>query len=132
MICEVKEPSQNLSIKNKGGRPKKAIKRDQQLAVMCSLTERKLIEYKAKKMSSNTSRYLRELALKGQVGTKVKVIPKEILSLPATLNRMASNLNQLARKNNRNEAFSSQEKLELQELSGEIKKLAIQLKKILQ
>jgi hypothetical protein len=45
---------------------------------------------------------------------------------------MASNLNQLARKNNRNEAFSSQEKLELQELSGEIKKLAIQLKKILQ
>lgn len=132
MICEAKEPGKNLSFKNKGGRPKKTIKRDQQLAVMCSLTERKLIEHRAKKMGSNTSRYLRELALKGQVGSSVKTIPKEISSLPATLNRMASNLNQLARKNNRNEAFSNQEKLELQTLSSNIKELSVRLNHFLQ
>src|SRR5690349_18384634 len=70
---EVKEKT-----RNKGGRPKKAIRRDEQLAVMCTLVERKVIEYKAKISDVSVSEYLRTLGVKGQVGRKIKTLPKEI------------------------------------------------------
>ena len=46
---------------NKGGRPKKENKRSQQLAVMCTMAERKIIEDKAKLSNISISQFLREL-----------------------------------------------------------------------
>jgi hypothetical protein len=114
--------------KNKGGRPKKEIKRDQQLAVMCTLIERKIIEYKAKQANCCISEYLRELALKGQVDRKIKIIPKEILQLSATLNHIAANLNQIAKKRNREEDLDAIERAELNILSNGLKTIAVQIK----
>jgi hypothetical protein len=46
---------QNAQTKNKGGRPKKAVKKDQLLAVKCSLYERKIIEERAKSVNLSIS-----------------------------------------------------------------------------
>jgi hypothetical protein len=114
--------------KNKGGRPKKEIRRDQQLGVMCTLIERKIIEHKAKQANCCLSEYLRELALRGQVDRKIKVIPKEILQLSATLNHIAANLNQIAKKRNREEDLNAIERAELNSLSNGLKTIAVQIK----
>jgi len=88
MISEVKESKSN----NKGGRPKKQIKRDQ-------LVEKFIITYKAKKTNLSASEYLRTLGIEGQVDRKIKTLPKEVLEFIGKLNHMAANLNQVAKKN---------------------------------
>ena len=118
--------------KNKGGRPRKAIRMDQQLAVMCTLVERKLIEHKAKKSNCSISEFLRNLALKGQAVRKIKALPKEVLLFTATLNHLAANLNQIAKKRNRFEELDAIERAELNALSKQVKQLAIDIKTYLQ
>ena len=94
----------------KGGRPRKSVRRDEQLAVMCTLIERKLIEHKAKKANApSISEFLRELALKGHFDSNAKMPPKEILMFTATLNHLAANVNQVAKKCNREEPFNAME-----------------------
>jgi len=117
---------------NKGGRPKSENKRSQQLAVMCTMDERKLISEKAKASNISVSRYLRELAIKGQVGSRKKEIPKEVLLFTATLNHLAANMNQLAKKRNQYEQLTDQELATLQNLSLDIKNLAAGIKKFIQ
>ena len=117
---------------NKGGRPRKAIRMDQQLAVMCTLVERKLIEHKAKKSSCSTSEFLRNLALKGQAVRKTKVLAKEVLLFTATLNHLAASLNQIAKKRNRFEELDAIERAELNALSQQVKQLATNIKIYLQ
>jgi hypothetical protein len=80
-----------------GGRPKKAVRRDQQLAVMCTRLERKVVQMKAGVAGLSVSEYLRTLALKGKVDARAKALPKEVLLFTATLNHLAANLNQVAR-----------------------------------
>lgn len=92
---------------NKGGRPRAAIKRDVALTVMCNIIEKKLIQAGAKKAKTTVSVYLRELGLNGTVKIKVKTLPKEILQFTGTLNHMAANLNQIARKRNANEDLNA-------------------------
>jgi len=116
----------------KGGRPKKAIRRDEQLAVMCTLIERKLIEHKVKTAGTSISQFLRELALKGQVDSRIKTLPKEILLFTATLNHLAANVNQVAKKRNREETFNAIERAEWKVLSEEVRQLAEQIKKYIQ
>jgi hypothetical protein len=116
----------------KGGRPKKVIRRDQQLAVMCTLIERKLIVHKARTTGTSVSQFLREVALKGQVDSKIKTLPKEILLFTATLNHLAANVNQVAKKRNREETFNAIERAEWKVLSEEVKQLAEQIKKYIQ
>jgi hypothetical protein len=84
--------------KNKGGRPQKQIKRDKQLAVMCTTIERFIIANKAKSVNLTISEFLRMLALKGQVDRKIKTLPKEVLLFKAVLNHLAANINQIAKK----------------------------------
>lgn len=116
---------------NKGGRPKKENKRSQQLAVMCTLGERKLIEEKAKLNNSSISQFLRELALQGQFDRKTKVIPKEVLLFTATLNHLAANMNQVAKKRNQNDELNAIERAGLMVLSTDIKNLATEIKNFL-
>ena len=106
------------NIKSKGGIPEKAVKRNQLLGVKCTLVERTIIEFKAKNGNVSTSEFLRTLALKGQVDRKQKVLPKEVLLLTATLNHLAANLNQVAKKRNSFDELNALERAELQYLSG--------------
>jgi hypothetical protein len=118
--------------KNKGGRPKKAVKKDQLLAVKCSLFERRAIEARAKSINLNTSEYLREIALTGKIDRREKALPKAVLELTGTLNHMAANLNQIAKKRNGVEELNALDRATLKVQSGELKGIAAQIKTFLQ
>ncbi len=115
----------------KGGRPRKAIKKDQLLGVKCSLIERKVIESKAGLSNTSVSEYLRKLGLSGKIDMRIKVLSKDILQFKGTLNHLAANLNQVAKKRNMNDELNALERADLEQLSKEIKLLANDLKKSL-
>ncbi|NLU90632.1 plasmid mobilization protein [Chitinophaga sp. Ak27] len=123
---------QNAQTKNKGGRPKKAVKKDQLLAVKCTRSERFIIESRAQSANLNVSEYLREIAMTGKIDRQEKALPGEVLNLTATLNHMAANLNQIARKRNGMEELSPLERANLKIQSLQVKELAIQIKSYLQ
>ncbi len=114
--------------KRKGGRPTKAIKKDQLLGVKCSLLERKVIEGKAKESNTSVSEYLRKLGLSGKIDMKIKTLSKDILQFKGTLNHLAANLNQVAKKRNMDDELNALERAGLDQLSKEIKQLASELK----
>jgi len=116
---------------NKGGRPRKLEKRNQQLALMCTIQERNQIEEKARCANLTVSEFLRMLALKTQVNSRIKLLPKEILLFTATLNHLAANMNQLARQRNQNQVLSGPQIVQLYSLSNEIKNLALEIKNYL-
>jgi hypothetical protein len=117
---------------SKGGRPKKMVKRDQQITVACSLVERKAIEYKAKTAGLTNSEYLRQMGLTGKVDRRQKVLPKEVLQLTGTLNHLAANLNQVAKKRNSLDELNAIERSELQQQSRQLKQLAGEIKKFIE
>jgi hypothetical protein len=118
--------------KNKGGRPRQALKKDQLLGVKCSLYERKLITAKAKLANLSVSEYLRELGVRGKIDRPLKAIPKEVLQFTATLNHLAANLNQIAKKRNGIDELNALERVLLQSQSSDLKKLVAQIKNYLQ
>jgi peptidoglycan hydrolase CwlO-like protein len=117
---------------SKGGRPPKAVKMNQQLAVMCTLDERKIIEAKACATNVSVSEFLRTIALQGQVDRKIKTLPKEVLQFTATLNHLAANMNQVAKKRNQHDELTDMERAELYNWTDQIKKLATDIKNFLQ
>ena len=123
---------QRTVTRNKGGRPKKAVKKDQILAVKCSLFERRAIEARAKSTNLTVSEYLREMALTGKIDIRRKTFPKEVLALGGTFNHIAANLNQIAKKRNSGEELNALERAELKVQSGELKALAVEVKSYLQ
>ncbi len=118
-------------IGNKGGRPRNPVKKDQLLGVKCSLIERKVIEGKAKLANLSVSEYLRTMGVIGKIDRLEKSIPKEVLQLTGTLNHLAANLNQIAKKRNGIEELNALERAGLQVQSGVLKKLAEQIKNYL-
>lgn len=123
---------QNVITKNKGGRPKKAVKKDQLMAIKCTLYERKVIEARAKSANLSVSEYLREVGLTGKIDRRDKALPKEVLNLTAALNHMGANLNQIAKKRNGTDELSPLERAELKVQSGHLKEIALQIKSYLQ
>jgi hypothetical protein len=117
--------------RNKGGRPKKDVRKDQLLGVKCSLVERKVIEAKAKLANLSISEYLREMGMIGRIDRREKAIPKEVLQLTGTINHLAANLNQIAKKRNGIEELNVLERAELKIQSGELKRLAEEIKNYL-
>ena len=117
-----------IATNHKGGRPKKPVKKDQLLGVKCSLIERKVIEYKAGISNVSVSEYLRKLGLSGKIDVKIKTISKEILQFKGTLNHIAANLNQIARKRNMNDELNAIERAALEQLSRETKQLVNDIK----
>ena len=87
---------------------------------MCTLVERTIIEHKAKQANLSISEFLRTLALKGQVDSKQKALPKEVLMLTATLNHVIANMNQIAKKRNGLDELNPLERAGLQHLSGAV------------
>lgn len=124
-----KKKMEELKSKNKGGRPKKAVKRDEQLAVMCNTVERKLIEIKAGKANLTKSEFLRLMGLEGKVF--VKEYPKEILKFIGVMNHIAANLNSISKKRNYNEVLNENERVQLHELSINIQQLIEQIRRII-
>ena len=118
-------------IRNKGGRPRQPVKKDQLLGVKCSLFERKVIEVKAKSADLSVSEYLRTMGVNGKIDRQEKSIPKEVLQLTGTINHLAANLNQIAKKRNGMDELNALERAGLQVQSGELKKLAEQIKNYL-
>lgn len=114
--------------KNKGGRPPAKEKKDQLLSVKCSVNERKEIEGKAGAANLSVSEYMREMALSGKIQSKIKVFPKEVLQLTGTLNHLAANLNQIAKKRNGIEELSQMEREQLYQHSVDMKQLAALIK----
>lgn len=119
---------QYVSIRNKGGRPKKMVKKDQLLAVKCSLYERRVIEAKAKSATLSVSEYMREIGLSGKISYRNKVFPKEMLHLTGMLNHLAANLNQIAKKRNSNDELSPLERAGLKVQSSQLTELAVTIK----
>ncbi|MEC5143183.1 mobilization protein [Chitinophaga sp. 212800010-3] len=123
---------QNAPTKKKGGRPKKTVKKDQILAVKCSLYERRIIEARAKSANLSVSEYLREIAMTGKIDRQEKALPKEVLELTGTLNHAAANLNQIAKKRNSMEELSPLERANLKVQSRELKTLTSKIKNYFQ
>jgi hypothetical protein len=117
--------------KTRCGRPTKLVKRNQLLGVKCSLVERTIIEAKAKKALLSVSEYLREMGVSGKVDMHKRALPKEVLQLTATLNHLAANMNQVAKKRNSFDELNALERAELQHLSGHLKQLATDIKNYL-
>jgi hypothetical protein len=122
----------NDHIGSKGGRPKKAVKKDQLLGLKCSLFERKVIQAKAKLAKLTVSEYIRAMSLTGKIDSQEKALPKEVLQLTGTLNHLAANMNQVAKKRNSNEELNAIERASLQVLAADIKRLAQNIKTYLQ
>jgi len=124
-----KKKMEEFKSKKKGGRPKKAVKRNEQLAVMCNTVERKLIEIKAGKANLTKSEFLRIMGLQGKVF--VKEYPKEILKFIGVMNHIAANLNGISKKRNYNETLNDSERIQLQEMSINIQKLIEEIRRII-
>lgn len=114
--------------KNKGGRPTKLIKRNKLLGVKCSILEKKTIQVKAKYASLTVSEFLRNLGLSCKVDRPKMLLPKEILQFTGTLNHLAANLNQIAKKRNQLDELNALERAHLQQLSNMVKQLALDIK----
>ncbi len=118
--------------KSKGGRPEKAVKRNKLLGVKCTSVEAFIIKSKAEKVQLTVSEYLREMGLTGKIDIRKKVLPKEVLLVTATLNHMAANLNQIAKKRNSFDELNALERAELQHYAFQFKQLVKDIKNYLQ
>ena len=116
--------SEAARLKSKGVRPPKQVRQDQFIGVKCTLAEKTLLLQKAKIVGLSLSEYLRESGLKGQAVTKIKALPPEVLQLTGTLNHLAANLNQIAKKRNSFEQLDALERASLEVQSRDLKKLA--------
>lgn len=117
---------------NKGGRPKKASKRDQLLGIKWTQVERKAIEAKAARSQTTVSDYLRQSGLARKIVSRQKKLPPEVLQLTGMLHHLAANLNQIARKRNSMEQLNAFERADLELQSRALKTLADTIKKYVQ
>jgi len=122
----------NDHIRKKGGRPPKAVKRDQLLGVKCTLIERRAIEAKARSANLTVSEYLREMGMTGKIDMRQKALPKEVLRLTGDMNHAAANINQIAKKRNQGDDLNALDRAKLQELPGIIKEWDRMIKAYLQ
>ncbi|HEV7379292.1 MAG TPA: plasmid mobilization relaxosome protein MobC [Dyadobacter sp.] len=106
----------------KGGRPPKKVKRDSQLMVRLTETERFLIAAKAREAGVNPSAWFRLAAKKAKVVARLK---PEDASFLRMLTGMANNLNQLTHLAHRDGFLSIQKKCRelLSEIDDVLRKL---------
>ena len=117
--------------KNKGGRPSKEVRKNIIQTFKCSAFEKLIIAQKAKELSLNTSEYIRQMSVNGKVDQQVKAFPSEVLALSGTLNHIAANINQVAKKRNKDEDLSMLERVNLQNLVPVLKGIAVEIKNYL-
>lgn len=114
-------------IKNKGGRPKVAVKKNQMIPVKCSLMEKTIIKGKARTMKLTASQFLRQLGLDGKIDRPKNDYPKEVLQFIKLLNNIASNINQIAKRLNDKGEFTAYWQEQLGFHLAELKKIEQQI-----
>lgn len=114
--------------RNKGGRPCKEIKRNKLLGVKCTSLEKITIKAKAKYSGLTVSEYLRGLGMNGKIDMQKIIFPKEILQFTSTLNHLAANMNQAAKKRNYNEELNALERANLNHVSVMVRQLVQDIK----
>jgi hypothetical protein len=122
----------NFHKKSKGGRPAKQVKRTRLLGVKCTAAEAFIIKGKAEIAGLKVSEYLRQMGINGKIDSHQRALPREVLILCANLNHSAANLNQIAKKRNRDDQLNAIERAELQHLASTLKQLPGEIKKYLQ
>jgi len=95
---------------NKGGRPKVSHKKSEVLSVMCNLLEKKIIQANARNAEKTVSVFLRDLGLHSRAVIRVRTLPRSVLQLTGTLNHIAANINQLAKKRNQGNDLNGMER----------------------
>ena len=75
---------------------------------------------------------MRHMSLTGKIDMREKALPKEVLQLSGTLNHLAANMNQVAKKRNSNDELNALERANLQVGAAEIKRVAQEIKTYLQ
>ncbi len=119
--------------KNKGGRPKKDVKKTQIITLKCTSYDKMIIAAKAKSVNLTVSEYLLQMGKEGQVDSRVKTLPKEVLSLTGELNHIGANLNQLAKKHNSvTDVLTPLDRADLLVLCKKIKELVTLIRNYLQ
>lgn len=118
--------------KNKGGRPKVAIKKDQMIPVKCSSMEKTIIKGKARATRLTASEFLRQLGLDGKIDRRQNDYPKEVLKLTILLSNVASNINQIAKKLNSTGQFTPYWQEQLNFHLQELDKIEEQIKSCFQ
>jgi hypothetical protein len=119
--------------KNKGGRPTKAIRKNQLITLKCTSLDKITIQAKARKARLSVSEFMLEISRTGTIVMIDKVLPTEVLTLIGTLNHMAANLNQIARKRNSVvDELNAAERANLAILSRELKNIVPMIKSYLQ
>jgi len=98
----------------------KPVKRNKLIGVRCSVTERFVIEAKAKAAGLTLSEYLRISALNGKIDMSKRVIPKEVLQGIGSLSHLAANVNQIAKKRNGFDELNALERAQLQHVVGQL------------
>jgi len=101
--------------RKKGGRPAKAVKKNEYIGVKCTLYEKKAIAIQAKAAGLRPSEYLRTVGLNRKIDRQ-KTMPKEALDMKARLNGLAANMNQLAHKRNSNDDLNEMDRALLKSL----------------
>jgi hypothetical protein len=114
-------------IKNKGGRPKVAVKKNQPITVKCSAMEKAIMKGKARTVKLTVSQFLRQLGLYGKIDRPKNDYPKEVLQLIKLLNNIASNINQITKKLNGDTAFTPYWQQQLDFHLAELKKIEQQI-----
>ena len=82
-----------------------------------------MLQEEAKTLGLTLSEYLRGSGLKGQAVRKIKALPQEVLQLTGTLNHLAANLNQIAKKRNGIEQLDVLERASLEVQFRDLKRL---------
>ena len=113
---------------NKGGRPAKEIKRNKTITVHCSALEQRLLKEKGREAGTTVSEYLREIGLNGKIDRQKKAFPKDALLLKGTLNHIAANLNQIAKKRNSGEDLGAFMRTQLEEECEQLHTLTITIR----
>ena len=128
ILSSTNTASKPIGRKNKGGRPKVAIKKDQMIPVKCSSMEKKVIRTKAKTAGFTASEYLRKLGLDQKIDRTEKALPVPVQEHLAGFRHTGSNLNQIARRLNSGEKPSNLLLAELHYHLEELKKIEDKLK----
>lgn len=115
----------NKYSKSKGGRPPKEIKRNKTITVHCSSFEQRLLKEKSKNAGISVSEYLRSAGVSGNIDRRKTEFPKDALWLKGTLNHMAANLNQIAKKRNSGEDLGVFMREQLQDFCDQFHALTI-------
>ena len=79
-------------------------------------------------VGTTVSDYLRQSGISGKIDSHKKTLPQEVLQLTGTLNHLAANLNQIAKKRNGMEQLDAFERASLELQSRELKTLSETLK----